>query len=176
MSRPGTFSRYYIFRLNNCRAIFLLSTQFKSQCHCWSRMQRNAITLRAAIMEFRNLQRDLQHDRCSIVYIHQILNPQICSTASISSLTRISGYWKMCLLSPWSKGIYGSREGRFAGGARWSGAFLRLQKFHSEAIETSAGTKIKVGSIDTAPHRVATTSTLVLFGTLLSQTTARFFR
>jgi len=61
-----------IFQLNNFRAIFLLSTQFKSQCHCWSRTQRNAITLQAAIMEFRDLQRDLQHDRCSIVYTSDI--------------------------------------------------------------------------------------------------------
>lgn len=159
--------------------MFLLSTQSKSQRHCWPGTQRNAITLRTASNGIPWLTARLT-TIAAAPYIHQILNPQICSTASISLLTRISGYWKMCLLSAWSKGStdHLRREVRFAREALDDPERSYLWKFHSEAIENvaSAGTKIKVGSIDTALHRVATTSALVPFGTLLSQATARSFR
>lgn len=106
-------------------------------------------------------------------YIHQILNPQICSTASISSLTRISGYWKMCLLSAWSKGSMDRERVESRDDPKRS---YDCENSIRRQSKTSAGTKIKVARGSIALHRVATTSALVPFGTLLSQATARSFR
>lgn len=105
-------------------------------------------------MEFCDLQRDLQHNRYSAVYTSDIKSADLLDGINFFSDTYFGILENVSSLRV-IEGIYGSREDRFTRGARWSGAFLRLRKFHSVAIETSAGTKIKVGSIDTAPRRVA---------------------
>jgi len=80
-------------------------------------------------MEFCDLPRDLQHDRA--VYISDIESADLLDSINFFSDTYFGILENVSSLRV-IEGIYGSREGRVA---RWSEAFLRLRKFHSEAIE-----------------------------------------
>lgn len=136
------------------------------------------------VIEFRDLQRDLQRDRCVArrIYTSDIKSADLLDDINFSSDTYFGILENVSSLDAIGEGIYGS-EGRFAGSKdeRTMTRTVPGENSIRKAIEMSAETKIKViSSIDTASRRAASrrrSLSLTSFSvTLLSRATARSFR